>query len=413
MDPRSTSSIPTLRRRTFLGRSARAGLGALAAPAVFASAGRVLGANDRIVMGILGSGGRGRNVMRKMIEFGCEFPAVCDIYEPNLKEGIEQASPGAQGIADYRQVLDRKDIDAVLISSPEHQHAPMLIDAVAAGKDSYCEKPMSHSIEEGLRMIKAVRRTDRVVQIDAAPEFADCPQGEGSLAECGDVYLVKAYWNWDWARPLDSSPLAGKLDWQAFLGPAPSIPFEPERYRYWRYFWHYSGGNCTDQGTHLMDVVQWFMNSGPPRSASCHGGVYVMTGSETPDVFSATFEYPGFLATWSLDYKNTMDNGWNIKFLGSKGTLWLDNDGARLYESKDSGTTYNRTDKPNLAKEIKEPLGDREHIKNFIDCVRSREQPNAPVEVGHSAVCGPHLANVAFHHRTQAKLNETATEVTV
>jgi predicted dehydrogenase len=403
-----------IRRRSFLGRSAALGLGAVAAPAVFSSASRILGANEKIILGILGSGGRGRNVMRKHMEFGCEFPAVCDVYAPNLERGIAEASPSAKGYHDYRAVLELPDIDAVLIGSPEHLHAPMLIDAVAAGKDAYCEKPMSHSIEEGLRMIKAVRRTDRIVQIGMQRRSSPSVHAAKELVkDCGEIYLVEAYWNWDWARPLSDAPLEGKLDWEAFVGPAPSLPFDPKRFRYWRYFWDYSGGNCTDQGTHLMDVVQWFMGVGTPRAASCHGGVFVMKGSETPDVFVATYEYEGFLAKWTLDYKNTMDNGWNIKFLGSKGTLWLDNEGARLYESRDTGTTYNRTEKPHLIKEIKEPLSDREHIANFIECVRSRKEPNAPVEVGHTAVCGPHLANVAFHQKTQARLNETATRVTV
>jgi hypothetical protein len=136
-----------------------------------------------------------------------------------------------------------------------------------------------------------------------------------------------------------------------------------------------------------------------------------MTGAETPDVFTAAFEYDGFIATWTLDYANTMDNGWNIKFFGRKATLWLDNDGARLYESKDTGTTFNRTEKAQLTREVKKPLSDTEHVKNFIECCRSRREPNAPVEVGHTAVCGPHLANVAFLHKTRARLNPDATRV--
>lgn len=401
-------------RRAFLGRSAAVGIGALAAPAVFSSPARVLGANDKLVMGIIGAGGRGRNVMRKHIDLGAEFAGVCDIFRPNLYAGLKEAGDRAQSYTDYRKLLDVKDINAVLIASPEHWHGPMLMDAVNAGKDAYCEKPMSHSIEEGVRMVKAVRSTDRIVQIGmqrrSSPPVLEAKE---LVKECGELFLVKAYWNWEWSKPLDNSPLADPVDWKAFLGPAPWHKVEPMRFRNWRYFWDYSGGNCTDQGTHLMDVIQWFMGSGAPLAATCSGDVYAMKGAETPDVFSATFEYESYMATWTLDYANTMDNGWNIQFLGRKATLWLDNQGARLFEAKESGTTFNRTEKPHLTKEINKPLSDVEHVENFIGCVKSRKEPNAPVEVGHIAVCGPHLANVAFHHKTRARLNKDATTVYV
>lgn len=401
-------------RRKFLARSAGIGLGAVAAPAVFSRAQEVVGANDKLVCGIIGSGGRGRNVMKTHQAQGAEFAAVCDIFKRNLYEGLKQAGEKAQSYGDYRKLLDRKDLNAVLIATPEHWHAPMLLDAVAAGKDAYCEKPMSHSIEEGARMVKAVRATDRIVQIGMQRRSTPSViESRDLLAECGEVYLVKAYWNWDFSKPLDNSRLPDEVDWKAFLGPAPWREFQPMRVRHWRYFWDYSGGNCTDQGTHLMDVVQWFMGTGAPRAATCSGGVYSMKGAETPDVFSATFEYPSFIATWTLDYASTLDNGWNIQFQGRKATLWLDNEGARLYSASGTGTTYKRSSKEVLLKEVAGSLSDREHVKNFIECCRSRKEPTAPVEVGHLAVCGPHLANVAFHHQGRARLDEGATKVYV
>jgi predicted dehydrogenase len=401
-------------RRSFLTRSAGLGLGALAAPSVFASANQVLGANDRIRMGIIGSGGRGRNVMKTHQGLGTEFIGVCDIFKKNLYEGLKAAGERAQSYHDYRKMLESKDIDAVLIGTPEHWHAPMLIDAVAAGKDAYCEKPMSHSIEEGVRMVKAVRSTDRIVQIGmqrrSTPSVIAAKE---LLAECGEVFFVRAYWNWDYSQPLNNAPLDDEVDWKAFLGPAPWREFQPMLVRHWRYFWDYSGGNCTDQGTHLMDVVQWFMGSGTPLAATCHGGVFSMKGAETPDVFTAAFEYQNFLATWTLDYASTLDNGWNIQFQGRKGSLWLDNDGARLLAASQGGTTYKRSSKEQVVKEQPGSLSDQEHVKNFLDCCRSRKQPNAPVEVGHSAVCGPHLANVAFLHQSRARLSPDGTRVYV
>ena len=405
-----------LARRTFLGQSAAGvGLGlGLGAPAVFAKASTILAANESVTMGIIGSGGRGRNVLRKHRAEGAKFAAVCDIYEPNVARGLKDAGDGAEAIHDYRKMLERSDIDAVLIGTPEHLHAPMLIEAVRAGKDAYCEKPMSHSIEEGARMVKAVRSTDRIVQIGMQRRSSPAVhEAKELLAECGKIYEVQAYWHWLWSAPLSKAPLEGKVDWKAFLGPAPWHEFDPMRYRSWRWFWDYSGGNCTDQGTHLMDVVQWFMGASTPKVASCQGQVREMTGAQTPDVFSAVFDYGDFLATWTLNYNSAMDNGWNIQFLGREGTLWLDNSGARLLQTASKGTTYDRTQKPHLVKEVAKPLSDQEHVQNFLECVKSRKEPNAPVEVGHSAVCGPHLANVAWHHRTQARLNDSATKVYV
>jgi hypothetical protein len=138
-----------------------------------------------------------------------------------------------------------------------------------------------------------------------------------------------------------------------------------------------------------------------------------MEGSETPDVFSAAFDYGKFVATWALNYTNAMDNGWNIQFLGRDATLWLDNQGARLYSAKQKGVRFGRTDKLHLLQEVRSPLSDQEHVKNFIDCCRSRKEPNAPVEIGHRAVCGPHLANVSLKHEQRAHLSTDGLKVRI
>jgi predicted dehydrogenase len=213
----------------------------------------------------------------------------------------------------------------------------------------------------------------------------------------GKITMVKPQWNWNIAKELDNSPLPGKLDWQRFLGGARDHEMEPKRFRYWRYFWDYSGGNMTDQGTHLMDVVQWFTNSGPPRSAISYGQVTKMTGAETPDVFCAVFEYPDFMATWTLNYSNSYENGWSIQFQGDKGTMIVDEDGFRVWKEpwKDNREPVEKLDAA---------IPIESHIQNFLDCVKSRKEPNATVEVGANAVAGPHLANLAFHQHRQVYL---------
>src|SRR5450755_4383507 len=203
-------------------------------------------------------------------------------------------------------------------------------------------------------------------------------------------------WNWNVSQPLNNSPLPGKLDWKRFLGKAKDRDLEPMRFRSWRYFWDYSGGNMTDQGTHLMDVVQWFTGAGLASSAVCQGQVAKMIGSETPDVFCASFEYPKLMATWTLNYCNSYENGWSIEFQGDKGTMIVDQEGVRVW------TEPWKHQEPSHKMEALLPV--EPHIQNFLDCVRSRQEPNAPVEVGASAVSAPHLANLAFHQKRQVKM---------
>ena len=382
----------------------RSFLAATAAPLLLPST--AVGANDRVSIALVGSGGRGRRVMAAFRELGSPVPAVCDVYEPNLARGLEGADEGASPYRDYRRVLERDDIDAVLIATPDHWHVRMMLDAVAAGKDVYCEKPMSHSISEGTRAVRGVRATDRIVQIGmqrrSTPWIIEM-QREVAGGAIGNITMARAEWNWAISTPLDNSELSGVLDEEGFLG-GTARSLQPMMFRNWRYFWSFSGGNMTDQGTHLMDVIQWFAGVGTPRSAVCQGAVIGMHGSQTPDCFSAAFDYGTFLASWNLNYNNDFQNGWTIELLGDRGTVVMDNSGYRLYTAP-----WNQNREPVRVHEDRLPT--IPHVRNFLECVKSREEPNAPVEVGHTAVCGPHLANIAFHRRSMAFLNPEATEV--
>ncbi len=392
-------------RRSFLSRSAGLGAGLAAAPHFVSQ--RVFGANERLIMGVIGPGGRGRGLMKTFMNQGAEFAAVCDAFEANEIEALKIAGENAKAYLDYRQLLEHRGIDAVLIATPEHSHGVNLIDSVNAGKDAYCEKPMSHSIAEGVKMIKAVRAADRIVQIGMQRRSTESVHKAKQIIDdgiLGNIGIVRAQWHWNIASPLNNDPLSHKLDWERFCHPARVSEFEPMKYRYWRYFWDFSGGNLTDQGTHLMDVIQWFMNAGTPREAECFGGVYEMHGAETPDVFSAIFDYGAFMATWTLVYTNRYQNGWTITFQGKNGTLILDDSGYQVFEEP-----WQPDSKPAIA--FKGGLSSEDHIANFIDCVKTRKEPNAPVEIGHTAVCGPHLANVAYHKKRRAYLSKDATRV--
>lgn len=405
-----------INRRRFLSRTAAVGLGVLAHPSFN---GRVFGANDRIVMGIIGTGGMGRGHMENFKDQGVDWAAVCDVYEVNLEAAREIAGPRAQATQDHRKLLERKDIDAVLIATPDHWHHDQLVDALRAGKDAYCEKPLSLSIEQGASMVAEVRKTDRVVQVGmqrrSSPGIQECKQiiDQGTL---GEINLVRAEWYWNVSlrpRPV----LADKLDWERFVGPARKQPFELVRFRNWRYFWDFSGGNMTDQGTHLMDVIQWFTNTAQPLAAQCSGKVYKLHPSETPDTFCAILEYPSFTCTWTLTYTNSFQNGWGVVFHGQKATLELCEAGYRVYQEPWSAGrgAATRWDVPKPMIE-KLPGGLTQtvpHIKNFLECVRTRQQPNARIELGHQAVRTLHLANIAYHKKARAVLAEDGKTVTV
>src|SRR5215469_7297160 len=357
------------------------------------------GANDRLAYGLIGSGGRGRNLQSNFNKLGAECVAIAEVYEPNLQAGLKGA-PDAKAYADYPELLAQPGVDAVVIASPDHQHAPMLYAALDAKKDVYLEKPMSHSLEQSKQMIEAVRQTQQIVQVGMQRRSAPSVIAAKKLIDggiLGRITLVKPMWNWNVSKPLNNTALPGKLDWKRFLGSAPDRDLEPMRFRHWRYFWDYSGGNMTDQGTHLMDVVQWFTNAGMAKSAVCYGQRAKNTGSEVPDVFCAVFEYEKLMATWTLNYCNSYENDWSIQFQGDEGTMILNNEGFRIWKEPVPKN-------PEPIQKMAAPIPIETHIQNFMDCVKSRKEPNAPVEVGASAVSAPHLANVAYHQRRQVRL---------
>ena len=365
------------------------------------------GANDRLAYGLIGAGGRGRYLNGNFQKLGAECVAVAEVYEPNLQAALKTSPNAKKSYVDYNDLLAQPGVDAVVIASPDHQHAPMLYAALDARKDVYLEKPMSHSLEESRQMIQAVRKTSQIVQIGMQRRSAPSVIKAKEIVDSGilgKITMVKPMWNWNVSQPLDNSPLPGKLDWKRFLGNARDRDLEPMRFRSWRYFWDYSGGNMTDQGTHLMDVVQWFTNSSFARSAVCYGQRAKNTGSEVPDVFCAVFEYQNLMATWTLNYCNSYENDWSILFQGDQGTMHINNEGFRIWKEPVPKN-------PEPIQKMDAPIPIETHIQNFLDCVRSRKEPNAPVEVGASAVSAPHLANVAFHEGRQMKLSPDGTTV--
>jgi predicted dehydrogenase len=379
-------------RRTFL-----RGAAALAAPLSVPA----LSANDKPTYGLIASGGRGRYLSTSFNQLGAQCVAVCDVYEPNVQAALK-INPGAKSYVHHEDLLAQKGIDFVICAGPDHWHCPHLLDSLKAGKDVYTEKPLSKSLQESAIMVEAVKKSGKVVQVGmqrrSAPMIMKAKQlvDDGTL---GRITMVKAQWHWNVAKPLNNSPLPGKVDWDRFLGNAPKRPVEPMRLRQWRLFWDYAGGNMTDQGTHLMDVVQWFTNVGAPKSAMAMGYVAKNEGAEHPEVFSAILDHGKFMTTWTLNYCNDFEDSWSILFMGDQGTMRLNDAGFVVWKEQ---WKDNRT--PIIQENAPVPI--ETHIQNFLDCIKSRKQPNCPVEVAQRAVAGPHLANIAMSLGRQVKLAE-------
>ena len=346
---------------------------------------RILGANDRPNLGLIGAGGRGRFLAAEFKEIGFQIPTVCDVYGPNLEAGLKVASTGAQGQKDYRKLLDDKSLDAVVIATPDHWHATMLIDAVRAGKDVYVEKPLCHTIEEGYRIVDAVRATDRIVQVGtqrrSSPLFLEAKTVIDS-GVLGDVRLVTSWWM-NHQSTLNPAQLTGDLDWRAWLGNSPQRPVDATRFFNWYYFYDYSGGLIVGQAAHIFDAIQWFMNSKAPLAVTATGGQINLKGSEIPDTATMALEFAeNYLATFTLGYKAMRyhpSQDQLEQFHGNKARLDVNREGWSLYpesltpELKASRQHY---EAGNFARAT------RDHIRNFLACIQSRKQPNAPVENG-------------------------------
>jgi len=405
MSPRSE-----ITRRTFLKGSA-AGAAVLGG---WGSA-RARGANDRIRVGILGSGGRARDVAQIFNQFPeSEIVAVCDVYEPARAEGLKVAAKEAKAYLDYRDVLDRKDIDAVLIGSPDHWHKPMLIDAVRAGKDAYLEKPIMHSIEEGVEMVRAVEETKRVVQTGTQQrswEHYILGKHLVDSGKLGKIIYIHTYWYQNYIRWTTTPPEIdlAKLDWKRWLGSAPDQPFSAEKYRLWRHYWDFGGGILTDLLTHWIDVIQWYMNQPAPRTATTTGQTYIFKW-ECPDAVTTALEFPGdFMVAFTGAYNCSISDG-GIEFRGSEATLRIDRAHLAVYSEGVEWEPGTMAPKPEIYVRS-ERDGTIDHVKNFLDCVRSRKTPTAPIQAGFEAARTGWLANIALRRGSKITFDPTTNKI--
>jgi predicted dehydrogenase len=378
----------TLNRRTFL---IAGGMTALASS-------RAFGANNTLRVGVIGAGGRMHGLLNAADKAGgYQIAAVCDVYGPHRDEVKERSNGLATTHVDYHEVLD-KDVDAVIIATPDHWHVRIAVDALAAGKDVYLEKPVTHTIEEGATLTRAVRSSKQILQCGMQQrswthfrDAVDMIHG-GSL---GRITQVRTYWwqnyrlNWV-PKPIDTQ----QLDWKRWLGSAPEQPFSDEKYNRWRWFWDFGGGAMTDLFTHWIDVAHWAMKADQARMAQMLGDKYIFEQWDCPDTVQAAFRYPGFDVIYEGMMASSIDDG-GLEFRGTEATLKINRGGFSVYRE---GVEQSKNP---VLKEESFRDGTIDHMENFFECVRTRREPNAPVETGVAAARAGQLGNVAFHRGGQ------------
>jgi predicted dehydrogenase len=398
-------------------RRALRGIGAAAATMTAASYSRVMGANEKIYLGAVGVGDRGRHDMRMFQTTGqVEVTAVCDIYSQQIDLAKQQA-PNAKSFSDHRKLLETKELDAVLIATPDHWHAAIAIDALNAGKDVYVEKPLTRTIEEGPKIVKAARVNERVCQVGmqqrSGRHYIQAKKEYIDAGRLGKITLARTWWHGNGYHlrkaPASLQTLPSNLDWAHFLGPLKWRDYDPQQYFNWRAYLDFGGGQVTDLFTHWIDVVHMFMGHEIPTSASAAGGVYfAKDGRTAPDTINVLLEYP---AEYTATFEATLAPGITgaaVEMCGTKGRLYID---RNRFEFREAG----RGAQPVVVQaEAGEARGDQltlDHVKNFLDCVKSRQRPNGDVLIGHRSAQASHLGNIAYLEKRRIDFDPTREEI--
>lgn len=385
------------------------------------SASRVMGANDRVNVGLIGCGGRGRYVARLMREApNVAFTAVADVYDKNAATAKEWAGPDAKSFKDFRKLLELKDVDAVMVSTPDHWHCMATILACQAGKDVYVEKPVSLTIREGRSMVEAARKYNRIVGAGTQHRSAKHFPKIAEMIRNGEIGEVKFVRVWNYinlapdgiGRKPAQDPPEG-LDWDMYLGPAPKVAFNPNRFlSTYRYFSDYSGGYITDFGNHRLDTMQQIMNVTAPKTISASGGRYLLKDDgDVPDLMHVTYEYDNFICTYEgsnlngfgvgaakqgpkyYNGRGEFDQPNGICFYGTEGTIFAERISWAIYPEAVTPRHQAKRDVKLFYENVPEPTKD--HAANFVDCVRSRKAPNAEIEIGHRSTTVALLGNIA------------------
>jgi predicted dehydrogenase len=393
---------------------------------------RILGANDRVRMGYIGVGNRGDQVHDAFLETGSnETVAVCDLRDDYMDFAIKKSRATPKKFKAYRDLLADKNVDAVVIATPDHWHALMFIDACNAGKDVYVEKPLSLTVVEGRKMVETAERTKRVAQVGtqrrSSPflkEAADFVRGGG----IGKVTAAKSYhldneWPNGIGNPANGSP-PSESEWDRWLGPAPMVPFNKNREFYkFRWFFNYSGGQLTNYGVHNVDMLRWCLGQDSPRSVTAIGGKYAVEDNrEIPDTLEVLWQYDGptLMSFTQYDCNAAPSNaqGSEMELRGTKGTMYIHANRwevvpekiteldffARTPLDRESERAYRPSHKAVIEpKVVKGTESTVLHARNFLECIKSRGKCNADILTGHLSTSATLLGNIALKTESHLK----------
>ncbi len=368
--------------------------------------------SEQVRLGLIGCGNRRKQLIPAFLASpDAQIVAICDVAEGRLQAAKqlvqEQNRPAPELYGDYQKILDRRDIDAVVIATPEHWKCLPTVQACQAGKDVYVEKPLALTIVEGRRMVQAARRHNRVAMIGTQQRSMRSYQEAVEFIHSGKLGKISEVRSWNfenlapegYGRPRDSDPPRG-LDWEMWLGPARKVQYNPNRYGQFHFFWDYGGGWQCDWGVHMFDVVHWAMKTEHPVSATACGGKFARNdNTEHPDTFEAVFEYDGFISVYSYRHGNGRpfeDMWYGNAFFGERGTLAVNRDGWRVIpepvESRNLGRGLRMEGLSRPGTPVEGP-----HQQLFIEYVKTRKQPPiGDIETGHRSTIPGHLGNIAY-----------------
>jgi len=375
--------------------------------------------SDQVVLGVIGSGGRGTFVMGVFQkEAAVRVGAVCDVYEPNLERALSEAKKAAgnapKAYRNYKELLDDKDINVVLIATPEHWHHRMVLDGLAAGKDVYVEKPLCQTPEQGAELLAAEEKSKQIVQVGMQRRSYDLYlEGRKIVADgtLGNVRMVRSWWL-NSGLGAKAAKLDGRLDWEQWQGPAQRREFDPDRFRNWRLYSDYAGGIVADQGAHVFDGIHLLMNASYPLAVNASAGKPHKPGADTPESVVAIAEYPeDFLGVFTINYAAMRYKSRNDQL------NQLDGDKARMDIGREDCKVYlqGAEDAPAIAKTSQFGFGRATdlHVANFLACVRSRQTPAAPMRVAFPAALVVQMANLSLKQGRRLRWNAAARKVEI
>ena len=400
---------------------------------------RILGANDRVQVGFVGFGLIGaQHVHDFRNQRDCDLAAMCDVYQPRLEQGVAACGQRAKPYSDFRKLIENPDLQAVVVSVPDHWHALISMMACAAGKDVYVEKPMTLFVREGRWLADVARKHGRVVQVGTQQRSGRHYKRAKELIASGVIGKVISARSASFRNVMPGfgappdGPAPSEMDYEMWLGPAPKRAYNPHRSLYhFRWFWDYSGGQMTNLGAHEIDIIQWATGQNAPRAVSSSGGRFALRDNgETPDVQDALFEYDGFTAAYSIREASAGRRAGGLEFCGTRGSLVINRTGFEVVPDAKippgnaiptfqghptGGPTRTAGQLQYWTEAMKEPGSSDEqfdlHVRNFLDCVKSRNQPAANAEEGHRTATAVHLANISMRVGRKVHWNAATEEI--